>query len=47
MGEIAQKGKKQQPKNQKGVTYFCVCVFFKYCSYYITIMLLTGFTNLG
>lgn len=24
MGEIAQKGKKQQPKNQKGVTYFCV-----------------------
>lgn len=47
MGEIAQKGKKQQPKNQKGVTYFCVCVFFKYCSYYITIMLQTGFTNLG
>lgn len=46
MGEIAQKGKKQQPKNQKGVTYFCV-FFFKYCSYYITIMLLTGFTNLG
>lgn len=27
MGEIAQKGKKQQPKNQKGVTYFCVCFF--------------------
>lgn len=28
MGEIAQKGKKQQPKNQKGVTYFCVFFFF-------------------
>lgn len=29
MGEIAQKGKKQQPKNQKGVTYFCVFFFLK------------------